>query len=98
MDTSTPTALAHDELNEATLIGTVVYGAGDVKIGTVSHVHGLDAVLQLILDVGGLLGIGAKSVVLAASEVSFMRADDGAVYGNTTWTKELVRDLPEHHH
>jgi hypothetical protein len=98
MDTFTPTALAHDELNEATLIGAVVYGADDVKIGTVSHVHGLDAVVQVIIDVGGFLGIGAKPVALAATELNFLKADDGAVYAKTTWTKEQVKALPEHHH
>jgi hypothetical protein len=98
MDTFTPTALPHDELNEANLIGAVVYGAGDVKIGTVSHVHGLDAVVQAIIDVGGFLGIGAKPVALAATELNFLRADDGAVYAKTTWTKDQVKALPEHHH
>jgi hypothetical protein len=98
MDTSTSTALAHEELNEATLIGAVVYGAGNVKIGTVSHVHGLNAVLQVFIEAGGGQGISAKPVALATSELNFRRADDGAVYGITTWNEEQVNALPEHHH
>ncbi len=97
MNTSTPKALAHAELNDATLVGAVVYGAGDVRIGSVSQIHGLNAVLQVIIEVGGLFGIGARPVVLAASELSFLRADDGAVYAKTIWTKEQVMALPEHH-
>lgn len=98
MDTLNSTALAHDELNEGTLIGAAVYGADDVKIGTVSHVHSLDAMLQVIIDVGGFLGIGAKPVALAATELNFLRSNDGAVYARTTWTKDQVKALPEHHH
>jgi hypothetical protein len=97
MDNSTPTALANEELNEANLIGAVVFGADDVRIGTVSHVHGLYTVLEVIIDVGGFLGIGARPVALAASEMNFTRTDAGAVYAQTTWTKAEVSSLPEHH-
>ncbi len=69
-----------------------------MKIGTVSHLPSPNAVLQVIVDVGGFLGTGVKPEALAASALNFVRADDGAVYAKTTWTKDLVRALPEHHH
>jgi hypothetical protein len=98
MDHPTHTALMSDELTEPTLIGAVVYGTDDVKIGTVSHVHGTGSSALVIVDVGGFLGIGAKPVAMTLSQLSFVRADDSAVYAKTTWTKEQVKALPEHHH
>ena len=59
MDHSTHTQLVDSELNEANLLDAVVYGADDEKIGTVAHVHGMGAATQVIVDVGGFLGIGA---------------------------------------
>lgn len=79
-----------------TLIGAVVYGANDEKIGTVAHVHGTGKASQVVVDVGGFLGIGAKPVVLAAQDLSFMRDEDGTVHAMTGWTKDKVKALPKH--
>ena len=64
MDHSTHTQLVDSDLTEATLMDAVVYGADDEKIGTVSHVHGMGAATQVIVDVGGFLGMGAKPVAM----------------------------------
>lgn len=98
MDHSTHTALVDSDLNEANLLDAVVYGADDEKIGAVSHVHGMAPATQAIVDVGGFLGMGAKPVALAINELNFMRDEDGDVHASTTWTKEQVKALPEHHH
>ena len=98
MDHSTHTPLVDSELNEANLLDAVVYGANDEKIGTVSHVHGMGAATQVIVDVGGFLGIGAKPVALTTSQLKFMRDEDGDVHATTAWTKEQIKALPEHHH
>ena len=98
MDHSTHTPLADSELNETNLLDAVVYGADDTKIGTVSHVHGTGMAAQVIVDVGGFLGIGAKPVSLTTSQLNFMRDDDGDVHATTSWTKEQIKALPEHHH
>ena len=98
MDHSTHAALAAAELNEANLIDAVVYGADDAKIGTVSHVHGMGASTSVIVDVGGFLGMGAKPVSMTTSDLHFMRDEDGNVHATTTWTKDQVKALPEHHH
>ena len=98
MDHSSHALLVDSELNEEYLLGAVVYGADDQKIGTVSHVHGMGAATQVIVDVGGFLGIGAKPVALTTSQLTFMRDEDGDVHAATTWTKEQVKALPEHHH
>jgi len=98
MDHSTHAALEAAELNEANLLDAVVYGADDEKIGSVSHVHGMGASTSVIVDVGGFLGMGAKPVSMTTSDLHFMRDEDGNVHATTTWTKDQVKALPEHHH
>jgi hypothetical protein len=98
MDHTRHTALDAAEINELNLMDAVIYGPDDEKIGTVAHVHGMGAAVQVIVDVGGFLGIGSKPVALDASQLNFMRDEDGVVHATTTWTKEQVKELPEHHH
>lgn len=98
MDHSTHAPLASTELNETNLLDAVVYGAYDERIGTVSHVHGMGASTSVIVDVGGFLGMGAKPVSMNTSDLHFMRDEDGNVHAVTTWTKDQVKALPEHHH
>jgi hypothetical protein len=98
MDHSAHTQLVDSELTEANLMGAVVYGADDEKIGTVAHVHGMAAAAQVIVDVGGFLGISAKPVALTTNHLRFMRDEDGDVHAVTTWTKAQIKALPEHHH
>lgn len=98
MDHTLHTRLTDSELTEANLLDAVVYGADEMKIGRVAHVHGMGPTMQVIVDVGGFLGIGAKPVALTSNQLVFMRNEDGAVHATTTWTKEQVMALPEHHH
>ena len=80
-----------DTLNKAT-----VYDAGGEKIGTVSHVHGMGPASQVVVDVGGFLGIGRKPVMLPARDLVVMRDADGSVHAQSRWTKEQVKGMPEH--
>ena len=98
MDHSTHTQLVDSDLTENNLLDAVIYGADDVKIGTVSHVHGMGAATQVIVDVGGFLGIGTKSVALTTNQLNFMRDESGDVHATTSWTKAQVKELPEHVH
>lgn len=98
MDHTLHTPLTAEEVNESNLMDAVIYGPEDEKIGTVAHVHGFGAATQVIVDVGGFLGIGSKPVAIDASQLNFMREEDGTVHAVTSWTKEQVKGLPEHHH
>ena len=98
MDHSKHTHLDATELNAANLIDATVYGPGDEKVGTVSHLHGDGAAAQVIVDVGGFLGIGAKPVSLPLNRLDFMRDEAGDVHATTTLTKDEAKSLPEHHH
>lgn len=96
MDHSTHTRLAARELIPDTLEGATIYDGEDHKIGTVSHLHGIGATAQLVIDVGGFLGIGAKPVAAPVSDLQFMRHEDGDIHAVTDWTKESLKAMPEH--
>ncbi|GAK72609.1 PRC-barrel domain-containing protein [Agrobacterium rubi] len=98
MDHTNHVRLATTELTSEILEGAAVYGADDHKVGKVDHVHGAGANGQAIIDVGGFLGIGAKPVAVALSDLDFMRDEDGDVHAVTSWTKDQLKDMPEHHH
>jgi ribosomal 30S subunit maturation factor RimM len=97
MDHANHPRLNRDELSVAVLQGATVYGADDAKVGTISHVHGSGSGAQVVIDVGGFLGIGAKPVSVPASELDLMRDEDGTVHAVTTWTKDQLKQMPEHH-
>jgi hypothetical protein len=98
LDHSAHQRLAATELTEDNLVDSTIYGPGDEKIGSVAHLHGSGAGAQVIVDVGGFLGLGAKPVALPVSQLDFMRDEDGDVHATTTLTKEQVKALPEHRH
>lgn len=96
MDHANHVRLQEQELSETTLMGAPVYGPGDERIGHVSHVHGSAADTQVVIDVGGFLGIGSKPVAVAARDLDFMRDSSNSVHAVTRWTKDELKDMPEH--
>ncbi len=98
MDHSEHPRLLPDELTDAVLTGATVYGPGDDTVGTVSHVHGSGSSAQVVIDVGGFLGIGSKPVLVSVSDLDVMRDGDGVVHAVSRWTKEHLKALPEHRH
>lgn len=96
MDHTTHEQLETAELTEDNLIGATIYGPDDYEIGNVSHMQGSGPGAQVIVDVGGFLGIGAKPVDLQVSQLDFMRGIGGDVHATTSLTKEEVKALPEH--
>lgn len=96
MDHTNHIRLTDTELTPAALEGATVYGADDHKVGTVDHVHGANAGSTVIIDVGGFLGIGAKPVAVPLADLDFMRDAEGDIHAVTTWTKEQLKEMPEH--
>jgi len=95
MDHSKHVRLADAEITPENVQGATVYGVDDEKIGTVDHLHGGSSA---VIDVGGFLGIGAKPVALPLTNLDFMRDESGTVHAVTTWTKDQLKEMPEHHH
>lgn len=98
MDHSSHTRLSPAELTESTVVGATIYGADDEKVGTISHLHQAGSVAQAVVDVGGFLGIGSKPVLVSLSELNMMRDQHGNVHGMTSWTKDQLKNFPEHQH
>lgn len=98
MDHSLHTRLSPQEITADILDGAPIYDLEDNKVGTISHIHGDGAVTDVVIDVGGFLGIGAKPVLINLSQLDLMRDENGAVHGVTRWTKAQLKELPEHHH
>ncbi|MDH2325278.1 PRC-barrel domain-containing protein [Cereibacter sp. SYSU M97828] len=81
------------------LTGANVYTAEDDDVGTVSELVLDDQgkVTQVIVDVGGFLGIGAKPVALTMTELEILQEDDGDdIRAYTTMTREELEALPEY--
>ncbi|AZQ67099.1 PRC-barrel domain containing protein [Silicimonas algicola] len=98
MDHTNHQRLSETEWTQDNLEGAKILGTDDETLGTVSHVHGSGAGSTVIVDVGGFLGIGAKPVALNGQRLTFMRDQDGTVHATTTFTKDELKSLPEHHH
>lgn len=98
MDHSKHTPLTRQEMTESVLSNAPIYGANDEKIGTISHVHGAGAATDVVVDVGGFLGIGSKPVLVSIDQLNLMRDQNGGVHGVTAWTKQQLKELPAHRH
>ncbi len=98
MDHSKHTPIDRQEMTEALLTGAPVYGADDRKIGTISHTHGDGPITDVVVEVGGFLGLGSKQVLVSVDQLNLMRDENGKVHGATAWTKEQLKELPEHRH
>ncbi|RRH68840.1 PRC-barrel domain-containing protein [Falsigemmobacter faecalis] len=98
MDHSSHSRLSPAEYSDHVLSGAAIYGPENARIGSVAHVHGSGPEAQVIIDVGGFLGMGAKPVAVPARDLDFMRDESGVVHAVTTWTKDQLKAMPEHHH
>lgn len=98
VDRATLTEVPSDQLSADNLIGTTVYGANDENVGEISDVvlsqdGKVDAV---IVDVGGFLGIGEKSIAVGFDHLAFLADEDGDKYLYTAFTKEQLEAQPEY--
>jgi len=98
MDTNAPTPLRPEELSADLIEGVNVCGPDDTDIGTIAHLHGQGSTAQVIIDVGGFLGLGAKHIALPLASVNFLRDYGGQIHATTEVTKDQLEELPEHSH
>lgn len=98
MDHTNHVRLTTTELTPAILEGATIYGADDRKVGTVDHIDGAGTTGAAVIDVGGFLGMGAKPVAVPLTELEFMRDERGDVHAVTGWTKDQLKNMPEHRH
>ena len=94
MDHSHHIRLQEQELTPDTLTGATIYGPGDEKIGHVAHFHGNGREAQVIIDVGGFLGIGAKKVLLGEDAIHLITVGNDTFFA-TNYTKAELEALPD---
>jgi sporulation protein YlmC with PRC-barrel domain len=92
IDKSALTEVQVNEIRSEDLVGTTVYGANDVNVGEIGDVvlTGDKKVDAVIIDVGGLLGVGEKEVAVGMDNLKFMTDKDGNRYLYTNFTKEQL--------
>ena len=79
-------------LSESILEGTPLHGPDGSKIGAVGQIHGKGEEMQVIVSLGGFLGVGAKVVVLRHGEVQFERCDDASFRAVTKLTNDELAE------
>jgi hypothetical protein len=97
-DRSNYSPLAVEEVTVEQMTGARVYDSEDNAIGEISDfVVSGDTIEQVILDVGGFLGIGEKPVAIPLSDLEILKENDGddiRVYSSQT--KDALEALPKY--
>ena len=96
MDHANHVRLKRNEIVPEIVAGAIIYGRDNATIGTIDHMQGAGDHTQIVIDVGGFLGIGAKRVALFASQLDFMRDVERTVHAVTQMTEEQLKALPVH--
>ena len=96
MDHGRHVRLTLKEITPDIVEGVTIYGRDEDIISSVDHLHGSGEQAQVVFDVGGFLGIGSKRVALFASQLDFMRDENGNIHAITQMTMDQLEALPEH--
>lgn len=86
--------LNENELTEVALSGATIFGLGGERIG---YVSGMGRAEQVVVEVGGYLGCGAKAVGLSLQDCSFVRDQSNAVQAVTQFSRDELRRMPDLH-
>ena len=91
-------AVGSEELTSELLTGANVHDSTDASIAEVSDlVLTADGqVTDVVLDVGGFLGIGAKTVAIPMDRLTVARTEAGDVTLWVDMTKDELKALPDH--
>jgi len=79
------------------LTGVNVFGPNEETLGEISDfVLAEDKkITQVVLDVGGFLGIGSRTVAIDAKDLQLLRGDGNDLRAYVAMTKEQIEALPE---
>ncbi len=92
------TAVDRETLTAELLTGANVHDASDASIAEVADLvlSAEGQVTDVVLDVGGFLGIGAKTVAIPMDRLTVAQTEAGAVRLWVDMTKEELEALPDH--
>ena len=88
---------AKGDMASSALIGTKVRNANKESIGKIDDIY-LDKdakVTDVVISVGGFLGVGSKDVAVKWSDIT-MSQEDNSVVMTTSLTKEALMALPDY--
>ena len=88
---------AKGDMASSALIGTKVRNANKEMIGKIDDIY-LDKdakVTDVVISVGGFLGVGSKDVAVKWSDIT-MSQEDNSVVLTTSLTKEALMALPDY--
>lgn len=81
------------------LIGAPLYGEADASIGKVSDLilNADGQITDVVVDVGGFLGMGSKPVALKLSDLTVLREEDGDdLWVYVSQTKDQLKTMPDY--
>ena len=85
------------DMAASALIGTKVRNANKESIGKIDDIY-LDKdakVTDVVISVGGFLGVGSKNVAVKWSDLNFSK-DDRSIVIMTSWTKDSLKAMPDY--
>jgi sporulation protein YlmC with PRC-barrel domain len=88
---------AKGHLSSSAIVGATVRNQDREIVGEVEEIY-IDnngAIKEVIVSVGGFLGIGEKNVAVKWSDVQFAREGDDVVV-KSTWTKDTLKTMPDY--
>jgi sporulation protein YlmC with PRC-barrel domain len=88
---------AKGDMAASALIGTKVRNANKESIGKIDDIY-LDKdakVTDVVVSVGGFLGVGSKDVAVKWSDLKLSR-DDKSIVIMTSWTKDSLKAMPDY--
>lgn len=90
--------VAPDALTAELLTGADVHDATDAAIAEVSDLvlSAEGQVTDVVLDVGGFLGMGAKTVAIPLDQLAVGQMTDGTVRLWVNLTKDKLKALPDY--
>ncbi|MCP1167534.1 PRC-barrel domain-containing protein [Limimaricola sp. ASW11-118] len=89
--------VAANEIAVTDLEGSIVYGINDERIGDIGDIMIDDqgSIQQVIVEVGGFLGIGEKPVAIPFDQMSVLRSEAGEVRVFIEATEEQLESMQE---
>ncbi|MEL7213568.1 MAG: PRC-barrel domain-containing protein [Pseudomonadota bacterium] len=90
------TTVQVDDMTTEDLTGARVYGTNDEDVGEIGELLLTDngKMDRAVIDVGGFLGLGEKSVAVTFDELQIKRSDDGEVRVYIDSTQERLEQQP----
>ena len=92
------TAQSADEWRSSRLVGTAVYNEANERVGDISELvlDGNGQIENVVIGVGGFLGIGEKLVAVNFSDLNIAREKNGNARVTMNTTKEALQNAPDY--